>query len=180
MAGGGLDVPGAGSSLTVSRRGAFGWVLVVLGVAFASVALYLVLRPEPTGVEPWSAEDADPRVYAAELVDETNAARADEGLPVLTVSECASSAASGRAQDLSGGGELEHAPLAPVIEECAPGASAAENLARAAASPQDVVEAWLDSPGHRANLLDPDLDEVGIACLLDGDEMLCSQVFLGP
>lgn len=180
MAGGGLDVPGAGTSLTVSRRGAFGWVLVVLGVAFAAVAVLLVLRPEPTGVAPWSADDADPRTYAAELVDATNAARADEGLQALSVSECATTAATGRAEDLSGGAELEHAPLAPVIEACAPASTAAENLARAAASPQDVVEAWLDSPGHRANLLDPDLDEVGIGCLLDGDEMLCSQVFLGP
>ena len=123
---------------------------------------------DPTGLEPWSADDADPQAYAAELVVETNAARADEGLPALTVSECATTEATERADDLSGGKELEHAPLTPVIEACAPAATAAENLARAAATPHDVVEAWLDSPGHRANLLDPDLDEVGIGCLLDG------------
>lgn len=54
-----------------------------------------------------------------------------------------------------------------------------ENLVRAAATPHDVVDAWLGSSGHRANLLDPTLQQVGIGCLLDGDEMRCSQVFLG-
>ncbi|MBO3100647.1 CAP domain-containing protein [Cellulomonas fengjieae] len=47
------------------------------------------------------------------------------------------------------------------------------------ATPHDVVAAWLDSPGHRANLLDPALREVGVGCLLDGDQMVCAQAFLG-
>lgn len=157
-----------------------GGLLVLLGVVFGALAVYLVLRPTPTTTEPWSADDADPVAYAAELVVETNAARADEGLAALTVSDCAATEASARAEELTGGEELEHATLAPVIEACAPASTAAENLARAAATPHDVVDAWLASPGHRANLLDPDLDQVGIGCLLDGAEMLCSQVFLGP
>ena len=157
-----------------------GWVLVAVGVVLAAVAVYLVLRPSPTTLEPWSADDADPVAYAADLVVETNEARADEGLPALTVSDCATTEAADRAEDLTGGEELEHASLTPVIEACPPASSAAENLARAAATPHDVVDAWLASSGHRANLLDPDLDQVGIGCLLDDDEMLCSQVFLGP
>jgi uncharacterized protein YkwD len=36
------------------------------------------------------------------------------------------------------------------------------------------------SPGHRSNLLDPELSDVGVGCLRDGARMLCSQVFLGP
>ncbi|WP_162250303.1 CAP domain-containing protein [Cellulomonas sp. Root485] len=164
----------------MSRTGAFGWVLVVLAVVLAATAAYLVLRPAPSSLEPWSADGADPQTYAADLVVETNAARADEGLPALTVSECATTEATERADDLSGGADLEHAGLTPVIEKCPPASTAAENLARAAATPHDVVAAWLDSPGHRANLLDPDLYQVGVGCMLDGDEMLCSQVFLGP
>ncbi|KRD43095.1 hypothetical protein ASE38_02110 [Cellulomonas sp. Root930] len=157
-----------------------GWVLVTVGVLLGAVAVYLVLRPTATALQPWSADDADPDSYAAELVIETNRARADDGLPALAVSDCAATEAMERAEDLTGGEELEHAPLTPVIETCAPATSAAENLARAAATPHDVVDAWLASPGHRANLLDPDLEQMGIGCLLDGDEMLCSQVFLGP
>ncbi len=145
----------------------------------AGVAIYLVVRPTTTELQPWSAEGADPAAYAAELVAETNAVRVDEGLAALGVSQCATDEAAERATALDGDRPLEHAFLTPVLEACAPATAAAENLVRAAATPHDVVGAWLDSAGHRANLLDPDVQEVGIGCLLDGDEMLCSQVFLG-
>jgi len=113
-------------------------------------------------------------------VADTNVARAADGLQPLGPSECARSAAAVRAQALTGGRELTHASLTPVIEACGPSGPAAENLSRAAADPQAVVDAWLASPGHRANLLDPTLTEVGVSCVLDADRMLCSQVFLGP
>lgn len=109
----------------------------------------------------------------------TNDARAGEGLPALTVSECAASEADLRAKALVGEA-LEHAPLTPVLEACPPSTVAAENLSRGAATPHDVPDARLVSAGHRANLLDTGLDQVCIGCLLDDGEMLCSQVFLGP
>jgi uncharacterized protein YkwD len=159
-----------------------GWLLLAVGLLLAVAAVLAVVRPwqdGPRAPEPWSAQGADPAQYAAELVVETNDARAQEGLAALTVSSCATSQALDRAAALSGGKELEHAPLTPVAAACAPAALTAENLARAAATPHDVVAAWLGSSGHRANLLDPDLRQVGIGCLLDGEQMLCSQVFLG-
>jgi len=85
-----------------------------------------------------------------------------------------------RAEALVGEEELEHAPLAPVIESCAPLTTAAENLVNSTAAPAEVVEAWLGSPGHRANIVDPALTELGIGCVPDGAKLLCSQVFLGP
>ena len=66
------------------------------------------------------------------------------------------------------------------MKACDPSGPAAENLSRAAAGPQAVVDPWLASPGHRANLLDPTLSHVGVACMLDADCMLCLQVLLGP
>jgi len=166
----------------VARRGLAGWVLVAAGLVLAVAAVLVAVRPwsEPVpSAEPWSAEGADPLAYASGLVAETNAVRAQDGLPALAVSGCATAQALERAAALAGGKALEHAPLAPAIEACAPSGMAAENLARAAAAPRDVVVAWLDSSGHRANLLDPGLEQVGVGCLLDGDRMLCSQVFLG-
>ncbi|MEZ0446845.1 CAP domain-containing protein [Cellulomonas sp. ICMP 17802] len=162
----------------MARRGALGWGLVVAGVVLAVVAVLLLTRPDG-GLQPWSSDGADPQEYAAQLVTETNAARKDEGLPALTVSSCAAGEADQRAKALVGQ-QLEHASLTPVLEACPPSTVAAENLSRAAATPHDVADAWLASAGHRANLLDPALDQVGIGCLLDDGEMLCSQVFLGP
>jgi uncharacterized protein YkwD len=39
---------------------------------------------------------------------------------------------------------------------------AAENIAASASSPQQVVNLWMNSPGHRANILTPKLKHIGI------------------
>ncbi|WP_127573409.1 CAP domain-containing protein [Georgenia faecalis] len=122
----------------------------------------------------------DVAAYADALVSATNAARDAEGLEGLLGSACAREAAQQRAEALVGDEELVHAPLAPVIADCAPMTTAAENLVNSAATPEEVVDAWLGSPGHRANIVDPALTEIGIACVDDDGLMLCSQVFLGP
>lgn len=135
--------------------------------------------PTPSGSGTHTLSPRDPVTYAGELFAQTNAVRADEGLPAVAESSCAQAAARQRAAALVGVAELTHAPLTGVITQCEPASTAAENLSRAAAEPADVVAAWLQSPGHRSNLLDPDLAELGVGCVLDGGEMLCSQVYLG-
>lgn len=140
------------------------------------------VSPTPTALSaaptPSGTPTLSPAVYAAQLVTETNAARDAEGLAELGTSACAMQAAAERAQALVGHVELTHAPLDGVARACGV-ARTAENLSRAAAPAADVVAAWLDSPGHRNNLLDPQLREVGITCVDDAGRLLCSQVFLG-
>lgn len=43
-----------------------------------------------------------------------------------------------------------------------------ENLAAGQLSVDEVIEAWMESPGHRANILDPDFTEIGLAVKLGG------------
>ena len=126
------------------------------------------------------ARPADPGGYAVQLVQETDSVRDVRRLTRLSMSSCARSAALRRASELVGKTELVHAPLAGVITTCAPATTAAENLSRAAASPAAVVGAWMRSPGHRSNLLDPALTQIGVGCVVDRGTMLCSQIFLGP
>jgi uncharacterized protein YkwD len=106
--------------------------------------------------------------------------RAAKHLPKLGSSKCAQDAALKRASALIGKPELTHAPLNGVIADCKPATIAAENLSKAAASPAAVIDAWMHSPGHKSNLLDPTLTQIGVGCVLAGASMLCSQVFLGP
>ncbi|GIG22662.1 hypothetical protein Cch01nite_33860 [Cellulomonas chitinilytica] len=196
-----------------------GWVLVVVGMLLAGVAVALVVRdrdapgtdasttiqmppatrdatptaapppatPAPTAAEPagpvvadpdapWSA-DVDPGAYAEGLFVGTNDARAAQGLAALAWSDCAATQAVARAQALVGH-DLEHAPLDPVFAAC-PSSEVAENLSRGAGTARRVVDLWLGSPGHRANLLATDLDELGVGCARDDDVLVCSQVFLG-
>lgn len=150
----------------------------------AATGAFAVLLGGCGGVSPElpsvTATSRDPDSYAAELIELTNETRLEEGVPALAVSDCAREAGLERAAALVGEAELAHAPLAPVIDACAPLATAAENLVNSTAEPGDVIQAWLDSPGHRANIIDPDLTEIGIGCVPDGEKTLCSQVFLGP
>ncbi len=47
---------------------------------------------------------------------------------------------------------------------------AAENIAAGMTSPAEVVKAWMTSEGHRANILNADVDEAGVGhFLLDQD-----------
>lgn len=136
-------------------------------------------RSPQVGRTPLTPDDFSQRVFVA-----SNVARRDRGLPELAYSQCAADQARSRAAALVGTGNLVHAPLAPVINACdPPGLTAAENLLRGEVSPEEGVELWLESPGHAANLLSPDLSMLGVGCVRDatGDApgWVCAQIFLG-
>jgi uncharacterized protein YkwD len=140
--------------------------------------------PAPT----WTPSDlvdlADPEQYAAALEDGVNAARAQHGVPLLEHDDCLAAVAVDRAGALVGAPKLVHAPLPPVQQSCPGSAFAAENLSRTDRPPQDVVQAWLDSPSHRDNLVDPELSRGAIGCVRTGGTaaapvLTCSHVFLG-
>ncbi|MFC8190321.1 CAP domain-containing protein [Cellulomonas sp. NPDC057328] len=120
-----------------------------------------------------------PDDYARDLLAATAAEREAAGLPAWGGATCAADAAAARAADLVGQ-DLEHAPLDDVLAACAPRSVAAENLSRAAVAPADVATAWMGSPGHRANVVDPGLEDAVTACVRDGEQMLCTLVLVGP
>lgn len=134
----------------------------------------------PNTEAPGTEAPAAAREYAAELLRLTNDVRAEHDLPALEPSACAVEQASARAQDLVGADELTHAPLDGVLEACSPASLAAENLASGGASAQRVVEAWMESPGHRANVLEPEVTTAGAGCVEDdGQGLVCSMIYLG-
>lgn len=45
---------------------------------------------------------------------------------------------------------------------------AAENIAAGQFTPKEVVASWMSSPGHRANILDPDLTRMGVGYYYSG------------
>lgn len=59
----------------------------------------------------------------------------------------------------------------------------AENIARGQPDPATVVEGWLNSPGHRANIMNPDLSEIGAGYLFtstDAYQHYWTHVFATP
>src|SRR4028119_834567 len=48
--------------------------------------------------------------------------------------------------------------------------AAAENIAAGSSTPQQVVSSWMNSSGHRANILNPNLKEIGIGYYFLADD----------
>lgn len=57
---------------------------------------------------------------------------------------------------------------------------AGENLAVGFTNPEKMMFAWLKSPGHRDNILNPDFTKIGIGIARDGDNWIVVQEFLRP
>jgi uncharacterized protein YkwD len=108
---------------------------------------------------------------ASELASLTNAERRQAGLPTFTVSPSLMRAAQLHANQMASLGKVAHSlPGArypePQNRLAAVGYSwqaYAENVAYGQGSPTAAISAWMGSSGHRANILNPGLTEIGTA-----------------
>jgi hypothetical protein len=103
------------------------------------------------------------------LADGTNAARVQNGLPSLQVSPLLERVAQEKVNDMVANNYFAHTSPAGVtpwhwFETVGYSFTyAGENLAVDFSDSQDVTNAWLNSPEHRANILDTNFTQVGIA-----------------
>jgi len=115
----------------------------------------------------WPADRAE---LAAQVVTLVNAHRTQLGLVPLVVSPTLTAAAEWKARNMAAYGYLDHddpAPTARTADErlAACGYSApswGENIATGYAGAQAVVDAWLASPEHRANIERPEYRATGV------------------
>lgn len=107
--------------------------------------------------------DAGDRLLAA-----INGARGRRGLQAVSLSPALAGAAGDHARDMVARGFFDH--LTPDGGNVADRArrhsydyrKLGENLAVGQATPEAVIRAWTDSPGHASVLFDPQLREVGV------------------
>lgn len=105
--------------------------------------------------------------YAAQLLSLVNAERTSRGLSALRAASCPGGYATSWANHLASTGAFAHQSLTPIMRSC--GATrAAENIARGNVSAAAMVAMWMGSSGHRANILDPQLTQVGTGAVRDG------------
>lgn len=57
--------------------------------------------------------------------------------------------------------------------------SAGENIAYGYPTPEKVVEGWMNSEGHRKNILSSSFSKIGIGCYKSGSALYWSQFFIG-
>ena len=55
--------------------------------------------------------------------------------------------------------------------------TAGENIARGYATPKAVVDGWMNSKGHRENILNKTYTEIGVGRVADGNYW--TQMFIG-
>lgn len=100
----------------------------------------------------------------------TNLERANRGLPVFTANQELTAMAEEKLEDMFDKQYFEHvSPVGTTIQDLAEHAGYAylmigENLAVGSfTDAAHIVQAWMDSPGHRANILSSHYSELGIA-----------------
>lgn len=117
-----------------------------------------------------SSAPQDP-LNTADIIRYTNEYRRAHDLPPLTNNDQLSAAARARALDMQEHGYFDHQN--PVTGD-GPGEAIetagyvartySENIARGRwRSSQQLVQGWIDSPGHRENILREDVREIGVA-----------------
>ncbi|TGY82335.1 CAP domain-containing protein, partial [Cellulomonas shaoxiangyii] len=137
--------------------------------------------PAPPAQQPApapAAAAAPADALTARIVELTNAERRAAGLGDLAVSACAAQQATQRTAVLVAEGRFEHDPLQPIVAACGAGA-VGENLSLGYRSAEAAVEGWMNSSGHRANILRTSYRQIGVGCTSGPRGWLCAQVFLG-
>jgi uncharacterized YkwD family protein len=116
-----------------------------------------------------SASTSTPQRYAAEVANLVNQERAKAGLKPLTVSDKLSALAMQKASDMYQNHYFSHisptygSPFDMMQKEGFSFTYAGENIAEGQTSPQQVMQDWMNSPGHRANILNSHYDTIGVA-----------------
>ena len=118
------------------NKGLRGWlVAAALGVVcLAGGANFLAVSPTESAV-----------------IERTNAARAQRGLPPLQIDASLMNGARNHARWMAGSRSLAH------------GGGVAENIAMGQVSAGEAVSSWMNSSGHRANILDGSHTRIGVA-----------------
>lgn len=131
---------------------------------------------------------AIPSVAAQEstVIEITNRERARQGLPALRRSEQLMEAARKHSRNMASKRILSHQLdgsdfLRRAEAEGYKFAGGGENIAEGALNSPDVVSMWMQSPGHRSNILDVNYTEIGVGFATDANgRRFDTQIFGRP
>ena len=126
--------------------------------------------PEGAGraVRGHSSRGTDAAGPLDEVVDRTNAERARHGLPPLALDARLAAAAQAHSADMMRRDFFAHeSPDGRQVWDRAVAEGyayrkVAENIAAGQRTADEVVRGWMESDGHRANILDRDLTQIGV------------------
>ena len=111
------------------------------------------------------------------ILDLVNNAREKEGLNPLTLNSKLNQAAQNHAEKMIATGIFEHEIEGKKVQDRLEDVDyawvrAGENLAAGQETAEDVMTSWLESEGHRANILKADFVELGVGAARDDENTL--------
>ena len=123
----------------------------------------------PAGIPPAAI------VVTSTVLERTNAERARAGLPPLRESTQLQRAAQLHSEQMGAAARMDHvipdAPYPNPVDRLAaahyPWQAYGENIAMGQSGGAEVVSAWMQSAGHRANILNPKFTELGVGVAVD-------------
>ena len=138
-------------------------------------------KPDVPGDGSSDKEESEALSFAEQVVELVNAERAKVNLPALTMTTRLNEAALVRAKETVQ--SFSHtrpngSSFSTVLKEN--GISfqgAGENIAWGQRTPEQVVNAWMNSEGHRANILNPRYTSIGVGYYLNGATPYWAQLF---
>ncbi len=120
------------------------------------------------------AEQAGSTVQASEVLQLVNKERAKQGLKALTLSNELTNVATIKAKDMRDKNYFDHtsptygSPFDMMRRFGIQYTSAGENIAAGQRSAQEVMDSWMNSSGHRANILNKDYEQLGVGYVEGG------------
>ena len=124
--------------------------------------------PAPTTTQPPApTTTAPPAGQTDQVVALVNEERAGAGCPAVTVDARLIAAAQGHSSDMAANGYFSHTSqdgrtFADRIRAAGYPSPAAENIAAGQRSARQVMQAWMNSSGHRANILNCGIRTIGV------------------
>lgn len=184
-----LSVPALAAQTHTVQRGDTMWRLAVryeVGTSEIIDANPQIADPNliyPGDVLMIPTTDEAVRAYEREVIRLVNAERTQRGLVPLTENWELSRVARWKSQDMKDARYFSHTsptygiPFQMIRAFGLSYRSAGENIAMGYATPAAVVEGWMNSAGHRANILNASYTQIGVGYVASGHYW--TQMFIG-
>ena len=127
--------------------------------------------------------ESDLNQFEQEVVDLTNQEREKQGLAPLKIDTELSKSAREKSRDMQENGYFDHnsptygSPFDMMEAFGIDYQTAGENIAKGQPTPEEVVNAWMNSEGHRENILNGSFTHIGVGYNEDGN--VWTQQFIG-
>ncbi len=122
--------------------------------------------PQPTTAAPKPTATASGAV--ARVVELVNAERAEAGCAPVTANSTLNTAAQRHSEDMASTGTMSHTgsdgsdPGERITRAGYAWSTYGENVAYGYSTPEQVMQGWMTSPGHKANILNCSFKEIGV------------------